>query len=345
MTTSNIQGDHHIVVAALYKFVQLDNFVELQPQLLDECKNHDVKGTLLLAEEGINGTVAGSREGIDAVLDWLKSDARLADLAHKESYTSEPPFVRMKVKLKKEIVTIGIAEVSPTKTVGTYVQPEDWNALLDDPDVVVVDTRNEYEYAVGTFDNAVNPHTETFREFPDYVRKTLDPKKNKKVAMFCTGGIRCEKASSFMLEEGYEEVFHLEGGILKYLEKVPPAEQKWQGECFVFDERVTVDNQLNQGSYDMCHACRMPITDADQARPEFEAGVSCHHCIDKRSEAQKAAAREREKQIFLAAERGEQHIGVAQGAGSKGGEGPLPDVVKGAEQAVEQTVVQSREPD
>lgn len=341
MTTSNIQGDHHIVVAALYKFVQLDNFVELQPQLLDECKNHDVKGTLLLAEEGINGTVAGSREGIDAVLDWLKSDARLADLAHKQSYTSEPPFVRMKVKLKKEIVTIGIAEVSPTKTVGTYVQPEDWNALLDDPDVVVVDTRNEYEYAVGTFDNAVNPHTETFREFPDYVRKTLDPKKNKKVAMFCTGGIRCEKASSFMLEEGYEEVFHLEGGILKYLEKVPPAEQKWQGECFVFDERVTVDNQLNQGSYDMCHACRMPITDADQARPEFEAGVSCHHCIDKRSEAQKAAAREREKQILLAAERGEQHIGVAQGAGSKGGEGPLPDVVKGTEQAV----VQSREPD
>lgn len=327
MTTSNIQGDHHIVVAALYKFVTLSDFADLQAPLLATCKNYEVKGTLLLAEEGINGTIAGSRDGIDAVLAWLHSDKRLADLAHKESYTSEPPFVRMKVKLKKEIVTIGIEDVSPTKTVGTYVQAEDWNALIDDPDVVVIDTRNEYEYAVGTFNNAVNPHTETFREFPDYVRKTLDPAKNKKVAMFCTGGIRCEKASSFMLEEGFEEVFHLEGGILKYLEKVQPEEQKWQGECFVFDERVTVDGQLNKGSYDMCHACRMPITAEEQTRAEYEAGVSCHHCIHKRSDAQKAAAREREKQIKLAEQRGEQHIGAAQGAGSKGGDGPRPQAL------------------
>lgn len=327
MTTSNTQGDHSIVVAALYKFVSLPDFADIKAPLLAVCNQHDIKGTLLLAAEGINGTVAGSREGIDTMLQWLKSDARLTDLAHKESYSSELPFLRMKVKLKKEIVTIGIPEVSPTKVVGTYVKPQDWNALIDDPDVVMIDTRNEYEFAVGTFDDALNPHTETFREFPDYVRQNLDPKKNKKVAMFCTGGIRCEKASSFMLEEGFEEVFHLEGGILKYLEEVPPEQQKWQGECFVFDERVTVDNQLNQGKYDMCHACRMPITAEDQQRPEFEAGVSCHHCIDQRSQAQKAAAREREKQMQLAAKRGEQHIGVAQGAGSKGGSGPLPDAI------------------
>ena len=324
MTASSTQGDLPIVVAALYKFVSLDDFADIQQPLLDVCNAADVKGTLLLAHEGINGTVAGSRAGIDKMLAWLRSDPRLADLPHKESYTSEPPFLRMKVKLKKEIVTIGIPEVSPTKTVGTYVQGKEWDALLDDPDVVVIDTRNEYEYAVGTFENAVNPHTETFREFPDYVRENLDPKKNKKVAMFCTGGIRCEKASSFMLEEGFEEVFHLDGGILKYLEQTSPQEQKWQGECFVFDERVTVDSELNKGSYDMCHACRMPITKAEQERPEFEAGVSCHYCIDKRTEAQKAAAREREKQMQLATQRGEQHLGAAQGAGSKGGTGPKP---------------------
>lgn len=328
MTTSNIQGDHSIVVAALYKFVSLTDFAEIKAPLLAVCNENGIKGTLLLAAEGINGTVSGSREGIDALLAWLKNDPRLADLEHKESYTDELPFLRMKVKLKKEIVTIGIPEVSPTKTVGTYVRGKDWDALLDDPDVVVIDTRNEYEYAVGTFENAVNPHTETFREFPEYVRQNLDPKKNKKVAMFCTGGIRCEKASSFMLEEGFEEVFHLEGGILKYLEEVPADEQKWQGECFVFDERVTVDSELNQGKYQMCHACRMPITVEDQQRPEFEAGVSCHHCIDKRSEAQKAAAREREKQMQLAAKRGEQHIGSAQGAGSQGGTGPKPKALE-----------------
>lgn len=328
MTTSNIQGDHSVVVAALYKFVSLPDFAEIKAPLLAVCNDNGIKGTLLLAAEGINGTVSGSREGIDAMLAWLRSDERLVDLEHKESYSDEMPFLRMKVKLKKEIVTIGIPEVSPTKTVGTYVQGKDWDALLDDPEVVVIDTRNEYEYAVGSFENAVNPHTETFREFPDYVRNNLDPKKHKKVAMFCTGGIRCEKASSFMLEEGFEEVFHLEGGILKYLEQTQPEEQKWQGECFVFDERVTVDSQLNQGKYDMCHACRMPITKADQQRAEFEAGVSCHHCIDKRTEAQKAAAREREKQVRLAAQRGEQHIGSAQGAGSKGGSGPKPRAVQ-----------------
>ena len=328
MTTSQTQGELPIVVAALYKFVTLAYFTELKQPLLDTCNAAGIKGTLLLAEEGINGTVAGSREGIDQLLAWLRSDPRLHDVDHKESYSSEPPFIRMKVKLKKEIVTIGIPDVSPTKTVGTYVQGKEWDALLDDPEVVVIDTRNEYEYAVGSFENAVNPHTETFREFPDYVRKELDPKKHKKVAMFCTGGIRCEKASSFMLEEGFEEVFHLEGGILKYLEQTKPEEQKWQGECFVFDERVTVDKQLNKGSYEMCHACRMPITEAEMQRPEFEHGVSCHNCIDKRTPAQKEAAREREKQIQLAAMRGEQHLGAAQGAGSEGGSGPTPDVLQ-----------------
>lgn len=300
-----------IVVAALYKFVSLEDFEGLRERLLTVTEEADTRGTLLLALEGINGTIAGSREAIDKVLDFLRSDPRLVDLDHKESYTDENPFYRMKVKLKKEIVTIGDQSVDPNKAVGTYVEPENWNDILNDPDIVVLDTRNDYEVSIGTFEGAVNPHTTSFREFPEYVKENIDPTKQKKVAMFCTGGIRCEKASSYMLTEGFDEVYHLKGGILKYLEKVPVEEQKWDGECFVFDNRVAVDNKLNVGQYDMCHACRMPITEEEKLGEHYEQGVSCHHCHEKISDEQRAAFRERERQIQLSKARGEQHIGVA----------------------------------
>ena len=238
-----------IVVAALYKFVTLEDYIAMREPLLDCCVTAGVKGTLLLAEEGINGTIAGTREGIDAVLAYLRNDARLADLEHKESFDDHMPFHRMKVKLKKEIVTMGVDGIDPNQTVGTYVKPEDWNALIDDPEVLLIDTRNDYEYGIGSFRGAVDPHTTTFREFPGWVRENLDPAKQKKVAMFCTGGIRCEKASAFMLKEGFEEVYHLQGGILKYLEEVPKEESMWEGECFVFDERVAVNHDLEKGKY------------------------------------------------------------------------------------------------
>ena len=232
------------VVAALYKFANLPDCRELQSRLLDFCVAHEIKGTLLLALEGINGTVAGTRAGIDALVSLLQSDPRFVDLEYKESSAHEMPFGKMKVRLKKEIVTLGVTGIDPNQQVGIYVNPEDWNALISDPDVLLVDTRNHYEYAVGTFRGAVDPHTTTFREFPAYVSKHLDPAKHKKVALFCTGGIRCEKATSFMREQGFEEVYHLQGGILKYLEKIPAEKSLWQGECFVFDQRVTLGHGL-----------------------------------------------------------------------------------------------------
>ncbi|BBM00596.1 rhodanese-related sulfurtransferase [Microbulbifer sp. GL-2] len=297
------------VVCALYKFVTLKDFESLRAPLLNIMLEHSVRGTLLLAGEGINGTIAGSREGIDTVLAHLKSDTRLVELECKESYTGEMPFLRSKVKLKKEIVTMGIEGIDPLRVVGTYVKPKDWNALISDPEVVVVDTRNDYEFQVGTFKDSINPKTETFREFPQYVKENLDPAKHKKVAMFCTGGIRCEKSTAYMKEQGFEEVYHLHGGILKYLEEVPKEESLWEGECFVFDERVTVNHDLDRGQYDQCNACRMPITMEDQQSPLFEQGVSCSHCHDKVSEADRARFREREKQIQLAKKRGEEHMG------------------------------------
>ena len=299
-----------VVVAALYKFVHLPDYREIQPRLLQFCKNHEVKGTLLLAEEGINGTIAGSRKGIDTVLAYLKSDDRLADMEHKESYTDKPPFLRTKVKLKKEIVTMGVPNVDPNASVGHYVRPEDWNALISDPDVVLIDTRNEYECDIGTFKGAINPHTENFREFPQYIKENLDSRKHKKVAMFCTGGIRCEKATSYLLSEGFEEVFHLQGGILKYLESVPKEQSLWEGECFVFDERVAVDHGLVEGSYDQCHACRHPISVDDKASRYYEPGVKCPHCYDKKTDEQRARAAERHKQIQLAKQRNEKHLGA-----------------------------------
>ncbi|MBT3505181.1 MAG: rhodanese-related sulfurtransferase [Piscirickettsiaceae bacterium] len=299
----------HIVVCALYKFVALDNYEAIQPPLLALMLEHDVKGTLLLAQEGINGTIAGSQSDIDAVLSFLQSDARLAGLSYKVSYTDQPPFLRSRVKLKKEIVTMGIEGIDPKQVVGTYVKPSDWNALISDPTVLLVDTRNDYEVQVGTFKDALNPKTDSFREFPDYVKQQLDPKKHTKVAMFCTGGIRCEKSTAFLKEQGFDDVYHLEGGILKYLEEVPAEESLWEGECFVFDERVTVNHQLQKGDYDQCNACRMPITEQDKLIETFQHGVSCPHCFDKTSDKQKARFAEREKQMQLAQQRGEVHIG------------------------------------
>ncbi len=297
------------VICALYKFVTLENFNELRKPLLDVMLENGVRGTLLLAHEGINGTVAGTRQGVDKLLDWLKSDPRLADISYKESFDDSIPFSRTKVKLKKEIVTMGVQGIDPKRAVGTYVKPRDWNALISDPDVLLIDTRNDYEVNIGTFQYAVNPETASFREFPDYVANNLDPAKHKKVAMFCTGGIRCEKSTAFLKEKGFDEVYHLEGGILKYLEEVPEEETLWQGECFVFDNRVAVNHQLEKGQYDQCHACRYPITEDDKKSEHYVVGVSCPHCVDKSTPEQKRRYAERERQIKLAAQRGEQHVG------------------------------------
>lgn len=298
-----------VVVCALYKFAVLNDYKALRQPLLDVLLGQDVHGTLLLAREGINGTIAGSRGGIDAVKAWLGSDERFDGIDYKESFVDIQPFKRTKVKLKKEIVTMGVEGIDPRRIVGTYVQPEDWNDLISDPDVILVDTRNQYEVEIGTFKNAVNPATDTFRQFPEYVKDNLDPSKHKKVAMFCTGGIRCEKSTAFLKEQGFEEVYHLHGGILKYLEEVPEEQSLWQGECFVFDDRVTVNHRLERGGYDQCHACRRPITEDDKQRLEYEQGVSCHQCIESLTEEQKARFAERERQMRLAEERGEAHVG------------------------------------
>ncbi|MAM57676.1 MAG: hypothetical protein CMN25_10110 [Salinicola sp.] len=300
-------SDPAIVVAALYQFVTLDDFEALREPLLAQMQRLDIKGTLLLANEGINGTVSGTRESIDALLGWLKRDPRFAELGHKESYCDAHPFYRTKVKLKREIVTMGVPDVDPNRRVGTYVEPEQWNALIEDPEVLVIDTRNDYEVAIGSFEGAVDPRTKSFREFPEYVRQHYDPSRHKKVAMFCTGGIRCEKASSFMLNEGFEEVFHLKGGILSYLERVPEAQSRWRGDCFVFDNRVTVRHDLSEGEFEQCHACRMPISTADQSSDKYTPGISCPHCWDSLPEKTRASARERQKQIELARARNQPH--------------------------------------
>lgn len=298
------------VVAALYKFVKLGDYITLREPLQARCDELDITGTLLLAEEGINGTIAGTRQNIDSILQYLRSDPRLADLPHKESTAEGEPFYRMKVKLKKEIVTMGVAGIDPTELVGEYVRPEDWNALINDPSVLLVDTRNDYEVEVGTFKGAVNPHITTFREFPEYVKNHFDPNKQPKVAMFCTGGIRCEKASAYMLKEGFANVYHLQGGILKYLENVPENQSLWEGECFVFDQRVAVGQGLEAGHYELCYGCSRPISEEQKASPKFEAGISCPNCYDGMTEEKLMAARERQKQVELAKQRGEKHLGA-----------------------------------
>jgi len=302
------------LTAALYKFVSLPDYKALQAPLLACCEANGVKGTLLLATEGINGTISGPPEGINAVLTYLRTNAifegRLTDLEHKESYADKMPFYRMKVRLKREIVTMGVPGVDPTKMAGTYVKPEDWNALISDPNVILVDTRNDYEVAIGTFKGAINPKTTNFRELPAWVREEKSLRDKPKVAMFCTGGIRCEKSTAFLRSEGFEEVYHLQGGILKYLEEVPKEQSLWQGECFVFDERVSVDHDLKPGNYTMCRACRQPLGAEDIASELFEDGVSCPHCFGKKTEMQLKSAAERQRQMRLAVARGEMHIGA-----------------------------------
>lgn len=298
-----------IVVSAMYKFVVLEKFEALKEPLQCFMLENDIRGTLLLAREGINGTVAGSKQAIDNLHHWLENQEGLDNIGHKESFHQKQPFNRTKVKLKKEIVTMGIEGIDPNEVVGTYVKPADWNALISDPNVVLVDTRNDYEFDIGTFENAINPNTQTFREFPDYVKENLDPNKDKKVAMFCTGGIRCEKSTAYLKTLGFNDVYHLEGGILKYLEEVPKEESMWQGDCFVFDERVAVDHDLKKGKYDQCYGCRYPVTEADKQSEYFQHGISCPRCFDSLTEKQKQRFSEREKQSQLAKERGEAHIG------------------------------------
>ena len=296
-------------ICALYKFTRLDDFEDIQKPLRLFLDSLSVKGTLLLAREGINGTISGSKESLENVLDYLKADERFHGLEYKFSYSKKIPFRRLKVKLKKEIVTMGLTEIDPTHSVGTYVKPKDWNNLINDPDVVLIDTRNNYEYEIGSFQGAINPNTETFREFPSFTKNTLEKYRNKKIAMFCTGGIRCEKSTAYLKSKGYENVFHLQGGILKYLEEVKEEESLWQGECFVFDDRVAVKHNLEQGQYDQCHACRFPITEEDTKHPHYEKGASCPRCFGTKNSDQLRRYREREKQVQLAKKRGEEHIG------------------------------------
>lgn len=298
-----------IIVCALYHFVKLPHYVELKAPLLERMEANHIRGTLLLAHEGINGTIAGTQAAIDDLLSYLTAMPEFKNISWKLAEDEDIPFYRSRVKLKKEIVTMGVDDIDPNHIVGTYVEAKDWNDVISDPDVTVIDTRNEYEINIGTFEHAVNPHTTTFREFPEYVKNNLDPNKQKKVAMFCTGGIRCEKSTAYLKALGFEDVYHLKGGILKYLEDVPEEQSMWQGECFVFDNRVTVNHQLEPGSFDQCHACRMPITDQDKTSNAYQKGVSCPHCIDSQSEEQQARFRERQHQVQLSNARGESHIG------------------------------------
>ncbi|MEO8121972.1 MAG: rhodanese-related sulfurtransferase [Rhodoferax sp.] len=302
------------LTAAFYKFVELPDFEALKAPLLACCEENGVKGIILLATEGINSTIAGPAAGVQAVLAYLRRDPRLADLQHKEAWSTKSPFYRMKVRLKREIVTLGVPGISPTLMAGTYVKPEDWNALISDPEVVVIDTRNDYEVGIGTFAGAVNPDIKSFAKLPDWVQQApaLNPASGKKpkVAMFCTGGIRCEKSTAYLRAQGFDEVYHLEGGILKYLETVPETQSLWQGQCFVFDERVSVGHGLIPGQHGLCRACRQPLDDADLASPLFEAGVSCPKCHATTRETQKNSARERQRQWELAKARDQDHIGA-----------------------------------
>ena len=300
-----------IVVAALYKFAPIADANALKAQLDDACQQNGICGSLLIAHEGINGTIAGSRAGIDTVISFIRSQPGLAGLEYKESFADEQPFYRMKVRLKKEIVTIGLTDVDPSKTGGTYLSPAEWNVMISDPETVVIDTRNDYEVQIGTFKNAVNPATDTFREFPEYVKQNLDPKKHKKVAMFCTGGIRCEKASAYMKQNGFEDVYHLKGGILQYLEDIPADQSLWQGDCFVFDQRVSVGHGLKIGDYVLCPSCRHPVGLEARQSAHYIDGIACPNCFDGISEERKARSAERQKQIKLAEARGEKHLGAS----------------------------------
>lgn len=310
------------LTAALYKFVSLPDFAGLRQPLIEFCQARGIKGTLLLAAEGINGTIAGPEGGVRELLAHLRADPRLASLEHKESWSDKEPFYRLKVKLKKEIVTLGVDGIDPNRMAGRYVQPQDWNRLIQDPEVVLIDTRNDYEYHVGTFQGAINPETRSFTQLPAWVEQQMQPGgrlaprpdgSKPRVAMFCTGGIRCEKSTAFMRTKGFDEVYHLEGGILKYLETMPPEQSTWQGECFVFDERVSVGHDLKPGHFQLCRSCRHPLSEEDKQSPLFEDGVSCPRCHDSLTPEQRRKFSERQRQMALARARGERHIGVPRG--------------------------------
>ncbi|MGH1412585.1 MAG: rhodanese-related sulfurtransferase [Pelagimonas sp.] len=295
-------------VCALYHFTRFDDPANLRDPLLQLCREQSITGTLLLANEGINGTIAGPKSGIDAVLAHIQNLPGCDNLEWKLSSAQDRPFARMKVRLKREIVTMGQPNVDPTSDVGNYVDPADWNELIQSPDVAVIDTRNDYEVSIGTFDGAIDPQTATFREFPQWWEENKDRFHNKRIAMFCTGGIRCEKSTNWLKQQGVEDVYHLKGGILKYLEETAPEDSTWNGECFVFDGRVSVGHGLQEGPHALCHACRKPILPSDKSNPAYEHGVSCHLCIDETSEDDKARFRERQKQISLAKARGDRHM-------------------------------------
>jgi UPF0176 protein len=285
------------VIAAFYKFVTLDDYQNRRQPLLNLCQHHQIVGTILLASEGINATISGTRSSIEAILAYLRADPCFADLEHKESIAEKPPFDRLKVRLKQEIVTFGIPTINPTETVGTYVKPQDWNRLIADPDVLVIDTRNQYEVEIGTFKGAIDPHTDSFTQFPKYVADHLDPNQHKQIALFCTGGIRCEKATSYLLDRGFENVYHLQGGILKYLEEVPSTDSHWEGECFVFDDRVAVGHGLEPGTHQLCWGCGNPISEPDLTHQHYEPGICCHRCYETIAPEQRASRTERWRQL------------------------------------------------
>ncbi len=302
----------HFTVAALYCFARFPDFETYQAPLTELCDQNGIKGTLLLAAEGLNGTVAGTQSGIAALIAFIEAIPALREqnIELKYSTASQMPFNRMKVRLKKEIVTMGVEGIDPLQSVGAYVQPEEWNALIDDENTILIDTRNDYEYAIGTFKGAIDPKTKTFREFPQWVEDHRGDLEGKKIAMFCTGGIRCEKATAFVKGLGFDDVYHLKGGILKYLEDMPAEDTRWEGECFVFDERVSVGHGLVEGDVQLCRACRNPVTPEGKLSQFYEEGISCDSCYHERSDADRARYAERQRQVLLAKERGaKQHIG------------------------------------
>ena len=308
-------------VMTVYRFVALNELELLRDTLLERAEALRLKGTILLAEEGINGTLAGEPDALDAFRQLLESREAFRGMTFKHSTASadNPVFYRLKVRIKPEIVSFRQPGLDPARRTGQHVDAERWNQLLDDPDVLVIDTRNSYEIDIGTFPGAVNPQTRSFREFPEYVRQQIDPERHPQVAMFCTGGIRCEKATAFMLEQGFDAVYQLDGGILGYLETTNPEENRWQGECFVFDQRVSVDTALAEGGYQQCYACRRPLSDEDLASSDYREGISCPHCIHEHSPAQLSGFAERRHQILLAEARGERHLGAPQEDGVSSG--------------------------
>ncbi len=308
ITDHKAEADSAYTVAALYHFAAFPDYKSFREPLLEACRANDICGSLLIAREGINGTIAGPAQGIANILAFIRARPEFGNLEHKESYASKKPFLRMKVRLKKEIVTMGVEDIDPTQIVGTYVDAKDWNALISDPETIVIDTRNDYETAIGIFKGAIDPNIKTFREFPDWVRNNPGLHNKPKIAMYCTGGIRCEKSTAFMKQLGFDEVYHLKGGILKYLENVPAEESLWEGDCFVFDERVGVGHGLEEGEYKLCRACRFPLKAEDTTSPLFEEGVSCPHCYNDRTEEDRERFRQRQLQMKLAKKRGEKHL-------------------------------------